>query len=670
MRRTRLGTFLLLALCALCALCARGLEARVVKLRVERREVLLGGKPFGLAGAYEKLVGKVELAFDPDLRANRIVVDLALAPRNARGEVELEADFYLLKPVDATRGNGVLFYEAGNRGRKRILPVFQNAAGSEDPSSDGEIGDGRLMRQGFSLLWMGWQWDVPEGRMRMEMPVATNNGVPIRGLVRANFVVGERSDTASLADRGHRAYPVVSPSSPEHQMTVRRKPFDPPESVPRERFRFVDSSTVALDGGFEPGLIYEVVYQSEDPRVVGCGLAGTRDLVSFFKYQQGADNPLPGVRYAVGWGVSQTGRFLRHFLYQGFNADEKGRPVFEGLIDERGGAGRGSFNHRFAQASRDALQHFNFLYPVDMFPFTDAPETDPETGATDSLLARAKQSGTVPRLFHILTNSEYFNRGGSLATTDPAARRDVEIPETSRVYFIAGAPHIVGRFPPEPNPDVSFRGRAPMNPLDTDGVVRALFQAMVSWISTGVPPPPSAYPRIDDGTLTSPSEAGWPAIPRFEIPVEPQTPHRLDFGPEWRNGIASFEPPRVGNPFTVLVPAVDADGNDRAGIRLPEIAVPLATHTGWNYRDPSIGSPGRLASEIGSYFAFARTAQDRARGGDARASIAERYADRDAYLGRITEAALALVRERYLLVDDIPEVVERARAHYDWATKR
>jgi Alpha/beta hydrolase domain len=645
-------------------------EARVVRLRVDRREVLLGGKPFGLAGPYEKLVGKVELALDPDLPANRIVVDLPLAPRNARGDVEIEADFYLLKPVDPSRGNGILFYEAGNRGHKRILPVFQNGSPSEDPATEAEVGDGLLLRQGFSLLWMGWQWDVPEGRMRMEMPIASKNGAPIRGLVRANFVVGVRAETASLADRGHRAYPVVSASSAETQMTVRRKPFDPPERVPRERFRFVDSSTVALEGGFEPGLIYEVVYESEGPRVVGCGLAGTRDLVSFFKYDEGEENPLPGIRYAVGWGVSQTGRFLRHFLYQGFNADESGRQVFDGVLDERGGAGRGSFNHRFGQASRDALQHLNFLYPVDMFPFTDGPELDPETGRSDSLLARASASATVPRLFHILTNSEYFNRGGSLVTTDPEAKRDVEIPETSRIYFIAGAPHIVGGFPPEPNPDASFRGRAPMNPLGTDVVVRALFHDMVSWISSGVPPPPSAYPRLDDGTLTTPSRAGWPAIPGVEIPLEPQTPHRLDFGPEWDEGIVAFEPPHVGKPFVVLVPAVDEDGNDRAGIRLPEIQVPLATHTGWNYREPSIGSPDRLASEIGSYFAFPATRDEKIRSGDPRTSIAERYRDRDAYVGRVTEAALALVHGRYLMAEDLPEIVERAGRHYDWATGR
>jgi hypothetical protein len=653
----------LLALCLLSA----SADARVVRLRIERRETLLEGRPFGLAGPYEKLVGQVDFALDPEDPANAVVVDLPLSPRNDNGEVEFHADFYLLKPVDPARGNGVLFYEAGNRGTKRILQIFQNGSRSDDPSTPAEIGNGRLFFQGFSLLWMGWQWDVPEGRMRMEMPIATDGGTPIRGLVRGNFI-GDGTTTASLADRGHRAYPVLDPESSENQMTVRSGPFDEPEPIPRARFRFVSTSTVALDSGFERGRIYDVVYPSENPRVVGTGLAGTRDLVSFLKYERGEGNPLPGVRRTVGWGISQTGRFLRHFVYQGFNADERGRTVFDGVIDQVGGAGRGSFNHRFGQASRDALQHFNILYPVDMFPFADGLEVDPETGAEDGLLRRAEMSGTVPKFFHILTNSEYFNRAGSLTTTDPAGARDAAIPETSRVYFIAGAPHIVGRFPPEGNPDPAFVGRAPMNPLQYDAVVRSLFQAMVLWVVDGAPPPENAYPRIADGTLAPPERASWPPIPGFDIPREPQTPHRLDFGPDWERGIVSYEPPRVGKPYVVLVPVVDADGNDRAGIRLPEIEAPLATHTGWSYRHPSIGAPDRLSSEIGSYLAFPRTRADRQKSADPRRSVEERYASELAYVGAVTDAALRLVQKRYLLVEDLPEIVSRARAHYHWAT--
>src|SRR5436190_1058847 len=244
-------------------------EARVVTLRVERREVILNGRPFGDAGPYETLVGKVDFALDPDLPRNGAIVDLKLAPRNARGEVEFSADFYLLKPVDPRRGNGRLFYEVGNRGGKSMLATFQKASGSPDPATAAEFGDGALMRQGFTLLWMGWQWDVPErpGVMRMRMPIATENGRRITGLVRGNFILNERAATAPVADRNHKAYPVLDPASPENTMTVRDDPTAKGTLIPRSKWRFTDGGTVALDGGFEPGRIYDVVYRTADPRV-------------------------------------------------------------------------------------------------------------------------------------------------------------------------------------------------------------------------------------------------------------------------------------------------------------------------------------------------------------------------------------------------------------------
>ncbi|MFA5909597.1 MAG: alpha/beta hydrolase domain-containing protein [Vicinamibacterales bacterium] len=645
-------------------------EAGVTRLRIERRETVLAGKPFGAAGPYEKLVGKVDFALDPSLPQNQGIVDLKLAPRNAQGLVEFSADFYLLKPVDPTRGNGRLFYEAGNRGTKRILPVFQDAANSPDPTTAAEFGNGALMRQGFSLLWMGWQWDVPEGRMRMEIPIATENGRPITGLVRGNFIPGPNANTASVADRGHLAYPVADPTSPENKLLVRRLPTDAPREIARATWRFTGPGAVTLDRSFEPGLIYDVVYRARDPRVIGVGLAGTRDIISFFKHATAAaGNPLPGITLALGWGVSQTGRFLRHFVYEGFNEDEGGQIVFDGVFDQVGGAGRGSFNHRFGQQSRDQLQHFNILYPVDMFPFTDVDQTDPETGVTDGVLRQATRSNTVPKFFHVLTDSEYFNRAGSLVHTDVTGTRDIAPPPTSRIYFIASAPHIVGAFPPAPYADPDFVGRADMNTLVYTPVIRALFRALDRWVAEGVEPPASRYPQLANGTLTTVEASGWPAIPGYARPHSPMTTYRLDFGPEWAKGIVTKEPPDIGKPFIGRVPAVDEAGNDRAGIRLPEIAVPLATHTGWNYRRASIGAPDRLASEIGSYLPLPRTRADRERTGDSRRSIAERYASREDYLGRISLAAVALVEEGFLLAEDVPAAIQRALAHYDWAAR-
>jgi hypothetical protein len=657
-----------------------------VRLRIERREVVLDGRAFGAAGPYEQLVGKVDFGVDPNLPRNDAIVDLKLAPRNARGEVEATADFYMLKPVDPARGNGRLFYEVGNRGGKSLLATFQKAIGSPDPTSEAEFGDGALMRQGFTLLWMGWQWDVPErpGTMRMEMPIATlrepqgrpepgrgttENGRRITGLVRGNFILNERANTASVADRNHKAYPVLDPNNAENVMTVRDEPAAKGQLIPRSRWRFVDDGTVTLDGGFEPGRIYDVVYRTADPRIVGLGLSGTRDLVSFIKYDTSEQNPARGVKFAIGWGVSQSGRFLRHFLYQGFNEDEQGRRVFDGVFDQVGGAGRGSFNHRFGQASRDALQFFNILFPVDLFPFTDGPETDPESGAIDSLLARAERTGTAPKVFHLLTNSEYFNRTGSLVHTDPTGTKDAELPANTRVYMIASAPHGPGPFPPKSNVGGGMVGRAALNPLNYSPAVRALFRALDRWVVEGVAPPASAYPRFVDGTLTSPDRAGWPAIPGYQLPQQPLRAFHLNFGPDWPKGIVSVEPPEIGTPFVVRVPAVDADGNVRAGIRLPDIAAPLATQAGWNYRDPSIGAPDRLAGEIGSYIPFARTRVDRERAGDPRPSIEERYRNRDEYVGKFAAAALDLVDRGYLLQEDVADLLKHAVEHYDWATR-
>jgi Alpha/beta hydrolase domain len=644
-------------------------NAQSVRLRVERREVVLAGRAFGSAGAYEKLVGKVEFSIDPLLPANGIVVDLPLAPRNARGQVEYSADFYMLKPVDPKKGNGGLFYEVGNRGGKGMLGAFQRAPGSADPTTAADFGDGWLMEQGFTLLWMGWQWDVPDGRMRMDMPIPTDNGRPITGLVRGNFIPDARVDTQSLADRGHKGYPVLDRESADNVMTVRANRTDPPVVVPHQRWRFTGDWTVALDGGFEPGKIYDVVYRAKDPRVVGLGLAGARDLVSFLKYEKGPDNPVPTIRYAMSWGASQSGRYLRHFVYQGFNADVKGRRVFDGIIDERGGAGRGSFNHRFAQASRDGLEHYNILFPVDMFPFTDGMETDPLTGQRDGLMAVAERTNTAPRMFHVLTNSEYFNRAGSLIHTDPAGERDADIPADVRIYLISSAPHGQGRFPPESHKSGTLVGRAALNSLYYVPVLRGLFHAMDQWVTENTAPPESQYPRIANGTLVPRERGGWPAIPGYTFPPPQLIAYRLDFGPNWSKGIDEIEPPKIGAPFVSRVPAVDADGNDRAGIRVPDLAVPLATFFGWNYRDPSIGAPEHLAGETGSYIPFAQTRAARAKTGDPRASIEERYATKDAYLQKIEGAANALVARRYLLARDVPDIIAHASAHWDWATK-
>src|SRR4051794_30887721 len=377
------------------ALAAAPASAEVVRIDVQSRADLVGGQPFGSAGADEKIAGRIFFAADPSLPANRIVTDIDKAPRNAAGKVEFSADFYLMKPKAIARGNGAVLYEVSNRGGKGMLGFFNHATGSVDPGTDAEMGDGFLMNQGFTLLWVGWQFDTPQrpGLVRVYAPTATEKGQPIRGLVRSDFVVTEREADHSLADRDHAAYAVVDPESPDNAMTVRDSVEGLRRIVPRNQWGFaradgaktvVDPTRVYMAAKFEPGKIYEVVYTAENPPLVGLGPAAIRDVISMLKYGSAEPWAIPSgaIHRALAFGISQSGRFLRTYLYYGFNKDEGNRKVFDGVIAQVAGAGRGSFNHRFAQPSRDGHPYINFFYPTDIFPFTDVAQRDPESGIT------------------------------------------------------------------------------------------------------------------------------------------------------------------------------------------------------------------------------------------------------------------------------------------------
>ena len=385
--------------------------------------------------------------------------------------------------------------------------------------------------------------------------------------------------------------------------------------------------------------------------MVGLGPAAIRDYVSYLK-QSGE------VKRAIGFGTSQSGRFLRTFLYYGFNADEKGAKVFEGLWAHVAGAGRGSFDHRFAQPSRDGHPRLNLFYPTDIFPFTDEPETD--LGLTDSILARAANSNTVPKIFYTNGSYEYWGRAASLIHISLDAKRDFGPGPDTRIYYLAGTQHGANAAPERHNTE----NRA--NPQDYRYPMRALLVAMNAWISQGTPPPDSRIPLIAKDELVAPGALAFPKIPGVHLPKEPYTAYRLDFGPDFRTrGIVEFEPPKVGRPFPILVPQVDADGNEISGIRVPELAAPLATYTGWNLRDAQIGAADVGMDMVGSFLPFARTRAEREKTGDPRQSIAERYASRDEYLRKVAAAAEPLVRQRLLLERDVKPITGRAGARWD-----
>src|SRR5262252_7362611 len=658
------------------ALVSAPVSAEVVRIEVQSRADVAGGAAFGATGAYEKLSGRIYFAVDPSLPANRIVTDIDRAPRNAAGRVEFSSDFYLLKPKQIARGNGAVLYEVSNRGGKGMLGFFDHAAGSLDPISAEQVGDGFLLAQGFTLLWVGWQFDVPQraGLVRVYPPVATDNGKPIRGLVRSDFVVTEKESDHSLADRDHAAYAVVDPDSPDNVMTVRDSVDGPRRIVPRSQWGFAradagksvaDQTRVYLAAKFEPGKIYEVVYTAENPPIVGLGPAAIRDTISTLKYRaaEAIGVPTGAITRATAFGVSQSGRFLRKYLYDGFNRDESNRKVFDGVIAHVAGAGRGSFNHRFAQPSRDGHPYLNFFYPTDIFPFTDVAQRDPATGATDGLLTHAAAPELLPKIFYTNSEYEYWGRAASLIHTTIDGTADAPLMDNVRIYLLTAGQHGPAGFPP-----TQTIGQQRNNPLDYRWAMKALLVAMDRWTKTGALPPPSRYPRIADGTLVAPDKLHFPKLHDVNTTTMVHKAYPADYGPKFGSeGIVTIEPPRIGDAYPILVPQVDADGNGIAGIRMPELAVPLATYTGWNLFNDRSGPTDVLSSMQGSYIPLPRTAADRQRTSDPRASIAERYRDKDQYLGLVTKAANDLAGQGFLLADDVAAVTRDAARHWDYA---
>jgi len=639
---------------------ARPAAAVVSRLTVESREDVLGGRQFGTAGGYEKLAGVVEFALDPANAANAAIVDLARAPKNASGRVTATANFMVVRPKAMPRERAVALLEVSNRGGKATLPYFARAAWSGDPVTADDFGDALPLRLGLTLIWVGWQFDVPlrNNALHLDAPIATESGRPIEGLVRCDWTVDERVATLPLGHRNHRPYAIVDSAHPDNVLTERNGRLAARRVVPRDQWRFVDETRIARGGGFEAGKIYELVYRARDPVVVGMGLAAVRDMMSYAKYDSAS--PFP-VRWGVGLGISQTGRFLRHFVYQGFNTDEARRQVFDGLFVHTAGAGRGSFNHRFAQPSRDAHRFSAFFYPTDVFPFTGRSQRDPETRVTDGLFAHETH---VPKIFFTNTGYEYWGRAAALIHVTPAADADIEPSSNERMYHLAGGQHFVVERPvvsDQSDGVVSYRG----SPLDFHPTLRSLLTRLVDWVRDGREPPASAYPRLDSGALVAVDRVRAPAIPGVQWPQVAHEAYRVDYGPRWPDGVITREPPRLGRPFPARVPQVDADGNELGGVLSLELVAPLATYTPWSLRHGA-DNPAELVDFYGTFIPFARDRAERERRGDPRPSVIERYGDRTRYMELVKRHAETLARSGFLLAEDMPRVVEQAERGWTW----
>jgi hypothetical protein len=629
---------------------------------IERRRPLADGRAFGDVGPYEELRGRLRLAVDPANAANRAVTDLALAPRSAAGRVECAADVSILLPVDRARASGRLLVDVVNRGNVVSLPNFNHATRptlgvGSDPHPPVDPGDGWLMRRGWVVVSCGWQCDLPPGvggLLRLHAPEALDvDGRRLTGRVYVQLQAPVDVPHFLLSDRGHAPYEAADLDDRDAVLIVRDQPDGEYETIPRSRWRFarVDGSRVVpdpqfvhLDGGFARGRLYQIAYTAVGARVLGLGMVALRECASWLRHGE-AGNPAAGVlRHVYAYGRSQTGRLLRTLIHHGLHVDEAGRRAFDGIIANVAGGMLGEFNDRFGQNSKDRGAMMDRYEPRHVAP----------------------RGGL--KVFYTNTSFEYHRGDASLVHTDAAGVRDVEPPPDVRVYHFTGTEHALGLWPPAdelpPAADVrgwTERSQHLRSTINYGRLLRACLANLDRWVTEGVAPPPSRHPRVADGTAVDPSELikVFDAIPAARYPRHHPRPQRQDFG---------TLPPDPGAAYGTRVSAVDEDGNERAGVPVPEITVPLATHTGWNLRHPEIGGAEQMLYFAGATLPFPATPAERRASGDPRRSIADRYRSRDEYLARVRDAALALVAERYMLEEDVDLSLAFAGRMWDlWA---
>jgi len=632
-------------------------EARVTRTEVTRREPFAGGQAFGSAGPYEKVVGRFFGELEPAHPLNVGIVDLDRAPRNGRGAVEYAADFYILKPVDLAKGNGALFYDVNNRGNKIILEQLNSGSRENDPTTPDHAGNGFLMRHGFTVAWSGWIPGLPatNNNLRLDVPSAMG----IEGTVWDEFLFNAKGQTEARL-----TFRATSTDPTKAALTVRDATDVEATVIGPGQWEFADERTIRLlppGTPFRVGALYQLVYRASNPPVAGIAFAATRDLVAFLRREAsdaaGTPSPLAvggasAIRRVIAHGTSQSGRYLQDFLYRGFNEDERGRIVFDGM-NPHVAAARIFLNHRFAQPNRGARG----AYPDPTFPFAYETQTDPLSGKTDGILARCTLRKTCPRIIDTASSNEYWGSGRSLVTTDSMGRRDTTPPDTVRIYLVASTQHVSG--PTMPKGVCAL----PHNTVDLRPVLRTLALALDRWVSDGTAPPPSRHPRIADGTLVSIEAVRFPRVPGVVLPPGPTRKPRLDYGVDFEKGILGRVPPQVlPDAYGVLLPKVDADGNEVSGIRLPDVAVPTGTATGWAVRAPNAGDSGALCGLDGFFLPVARTKAEREANGDPRPSLEERYRDKSDYVTKVRQAAAALEREGYLLAEDAQRIVDRAAA--------
>ena len=617
--------------------------AKIVKFEILKVESpAFEGRTFGAVGTYDRIVARATIAVAPDDINNKIIVDLDRAPRNTQGQVEAVTDVEILRPTVAANGNRTLFYEALNRGSKLGLALFNDIpAVTNDLVKAADAGNGFLMNRGYTVVWSGWQGDIVPGggRMTFSPPVAPG----VTGLAREDFIF-DHTDNPAI---GTLSYPAAELDAANAKISVREREADPRTTPAGLGVAFESPTKISIKRpeGFDAGAIYEFIYIAKDPKVMGLGFAATRDVVSFLRNETadaaGTANPLTGrIDRAIGFGLSQSGRYLHDYLYLGFNADEAGRVVFDGLMPHISGGKKTFTNYRFSQPGRSPYQHADMLYPGADFPFTYPVIADAVSGKSDGFLARCLAADNCPKIIKTDSELEFYQQRASLVVTDTQGN-PITMPDNVRLFLLSNLQHY--SLAQDKSQMVKVCAN-PTNPLNAGPAVRALLVAMNEWISKGSLPPNSRYPSRADATLAPPwaNAVGFPNIPGIAYPSRIAQPTALK---------SEDMPPSKGTAYPVFVPKTDADGRDIAGIHLPTLEAPAATHTGWNLRKVGF-SEGELCDNNGSMIPFAATREERLKINDPRLSMAERYPNDGDRAAAIAKAAQQLVRDRLLLEED------------------
>jgi len=644
----------------------------VTRFDIKNRKMAWEGKAFDEVGPYEFIGGTLHYAIDPKDPDSQLITDIGLVPVVEDGLVHFSSDVQLLKPLNPPT-SGSIFFDVVNRGNRTVM-MFNDVAQVQPSDEEPDVGNGFLMRQGMTVVFCGWQTDVPDGRIALYVPEALDTkGKPLVGQTYQQFDVLQDTHELLLSDRQHKPLPAADLNDHSAILLQRDWPDGPSTVIPRDQWLFArwrngipapDPNYICLPSGFELGKVYEVIYNTVGSPVIGLGFLAMRDCTNFFKHGTAEEgNPSAGtIEHAYAFGASQSGRFVREFLYWGFNIDENGRQVYDGLMPHTGSSRLGEFNMRFGQPSSNHLRNVGNVQPL-----TYSEVTDPVNEDSGSLLRRLHSKGKVPKI--IATNSavEYWWSGAALSHIDPTGKEDVPPPANVRIYHLASTKHGPGGLPLTDAPLEGFKQQHWSNTLDYRPVMRAALYNLHRWVVDGVEPPDSKMPRLSDGTGVPREslERVFRAIPSMGFPVALPIRRRLEFGSEMTRGIPQY-PANEGEPYATIVSAVNSDGNEIGGVCLPDILVPLATHTGWTMRHPDIGGTGHFMPLEGAVVPFALTQSVGQAKGDPRPSIQERYPSEEDYRSKIAEAAQELVQLEYILEEDVERILEGARVR--WAT--